>query len=281
MYAGFFTGDLQELEETLREGWVYRGQPRLGGRMRPGKPCGHLPPERFVYCISNHDQCGNRAFGERLNHMATPEAYRAASALLCLTPYTPMLYMGQEWAASAPFQYFTDHNEELGKLVDKGRRGEMEKFPVFAAALEKSDIPAPQSRETFERSRLDWSEIDREPHAACLRLYQAALRLRREHRAFRPKTRADYRVAALKCGVLALRMTGDGEDWLVLADLHGGHSGTLGDDEITRPPVGAEWVLVLQSNAADFGGGKRATFDESTGAFAIQTPETLVWRAQR
>jgi maltooligosyltrehalose trehalohydrolase len=281
MYAGFFSGDLPELADTMHEGWVYRGEPRLGGKMRPGKPCGHLPPERFVYCISNHDQCGNRAFGERLNHLATPDAYRAASMLLCLSPYTPMLFMGQEWAASAPFQYFTDHNEELGRLVDKGRRGDMEKFPIFAALLEKSDIPAPQSLETFERSKLDWSEIVREPHAACLRLYQAALRLRREHPAFRPCARAGYRVAALKCGVLALRLVAENEEWLILADLRGGHAGKIGDEEITRLPGGAKWHLMLQSNAADFGGVDRATFDERTGAFALPAPETLVMKFQR
>ena len=281
MYAEFFSGDLAELAETMQEGWVYRGEPRLDGKMRPGKPCGHLPPERFVYCISNHDQCGNRALGERLNHLATQESYRAASALLCFTPYTPMLFMGQEWAASAPFQYFTDHHEELGRLVDKGRRGDMEKFPVFADLLKESDIPAPQSRETFERSKLDWDEIAREPHAACLRLYHAALRLRREHPAFRPHTRAGYQVAALKCGVLALRLTAEKEEWLVLADLHGGNTGKLGDEEVTRLPRGANWRLVLQSNAAAFGGTDRATFDEHSGAFAIQTPETLILHFKR
>ncbi len=281
MYACFFSGDLDEVAETMHEGWVYRGEPRLGGKVRPGTPCGHLPPERFVYCISNHDQCGNRAFGERLSHLATPEAYRAASVLLCLSPYTPMLFMGQEWAASAPFQYFTDHNDELGKLVDKGRRLDMEKFPVFADALEKTDIPAPQSPETFGRSKLDWSELTREPHAACLRLYQTALRLRHEHPAFRPASRAGYRVVALKCGVLALRLSSESEEWLLLSDLHGGHAGKICDEEITCLPDGAIWQAVLQSNSVEFGGEKRATFDERTGAFVFPTPETFVLKFQR
>jgi maltooligosyltrehalose trehalohydrolase len=281
MYACFFSGDLAELAETIQEGWVYRGQPRLDGKMRPGTPCRHLPPERFVFCISNHDQCGNRAFGERLNHLTSPDAYRAASVLLCLTPYTPMLFMGQEWAASAPFQYFTDHNEDLGRLVDKGRRGDMEKFPVFAAMLANADIPAPQNPATFERSKLDWDEIEREPHAACLRLYREALRLRHEHPAFRPHSRAGYRVAAMECGVLALRLTAGNVEWLILADLLGGHAGKVGDDEMTRLPSGETWRLVLRSNAAEFGGREPATFDERTGRFAIEAAETIVLQSTR
>ncbi|MBA2269921.1 MAG: malto-oligosyltrehalose trehalohydrolase, partial [Chthoniobacterales bacterium] len=113
-YYANFEGTSRELADTLAHGWHFRGQPRpTSGKPRGGESI-DLQPEQFVYCISNHDQVGNRAFGERLGHVVEPAAYRAASGLLCLVPYTPMLFMGQEWAASTPFQFFTEHNAELG-----------------------------------------------------------------------------------------------------------------------------------------------------------------------
>ncbi len=105
-YLGDLLGTLAENIETLRDGWFYRGQFSASKGGKRGSECRHIPPRKFVYCISNHDQAGNRALGERLNHSISREAYLAASALLCLTPYTPMLFMGQEWAASTPVSFF-------------------------------------------------------------------------------------------------------------------------------------------------------------------------------
>jgi maltooligosyltrehalose trehalohydrolase len=102
--------------------------------------------------------------------------------------------MGQEWAASTPFLYFTDHNPELGRLVDEGRRKDMQRYSVFADVLRTQDIPPPQSPETFAKSRLQWADLEKTGHAACLRLYQEALRLRRDHTAFRPSDRSQTKV---------------------------------------------------------------------------------------
>ena len=127
-YLGNFTGTGEELIDTLVHGWHYRGQPtRLHDEPR-GTASNYLPTHSFCYCISNHDQVGNRAFGERLTEACTPAGYRAASALLCLAPYTPLIFQGQEWAASTPFLFFTDHNEELGRLITAGRRREFKGF---------------------------------------------------------------------------------------------------------------------------------------------------------
>ena len=113
-------------------------------------------------------------------------------------PQTPLLFMGQEWAGTAPFLYFTDHAEDLGKIVTEGRRREFRHFLAFVDPAERDKIPDPQAPETFLKSRLDWAEVDREPHAAMLRLYAALLKLRREHAAlladhvdhYRPRSRA-------------------------------------------------------------------------------------------
>jgi maltooligosyltrehalose trehalohydrolase len=179
-YFADFDGTVDEIVETLRRGWYYVGQvTRRTGKPRGTDPAG-LPPERFVVCLQNHDQVGNRAFGDRLHHGLAPEAWRAAVALLLLAPETPLLFMGQEWAASTPFRYFTDHKEELGRLVTEGRRREFAGFKAFRDPAARERIPDPQAESTFEASRLRWEERDRPGHAEVLRLHAALLRLRRE-----------------------------------------------------------------------------------------------------
>ncbi|MBI2834068.1 MAG: malto-oligosyltrehalose trehalohydrolase, partial [Acidobacteria bacterium] len=138
-----------------------------------------LEPPQFVFCIQNHDQIGNRAFGDRLHGTTGPATFRATSALLLSCPETPLLFMGQEWAASSPFLYFTDHREELGRLVSEGRRAEFRHFQPFTDSLRRA-IPDPQALETFLASKLRWDERDDEPHASMRRFYQALLALRRE-----------------------------------------------------------------------------------------------------
>ena len=203
------------------------------------------------FAFQNHDQCGNRAYGERLNHFISPETYRAASALLCLIPYTPLLFMGQEWGASTPFLYFTDHHAELGRLVEEGRRRDLLKFPIFEKELTLRDFPSPQARETFEQSKLRWDEAEQKGHGACLRLYREALRLRREHSAFRPRDREHTQVAELSCEVMAIRARAAGEDWLLLCDLRGGHRGDLRAEAFCALEGSLQWRCVLSSNGAE------------------------------
>jgi maltooligosyltrehalose trehalohydrolase len=177
-YYQDFSGDVADLVTTLRQGWFFTGQhsAHLGER-RGTDPAG-LRPEQFVVCIQNHDQIGNRADGARLNHEVDLATYRALSALLAFVPYTPLLFMGQEWAASSPFMFFTDHAPDLGRKVTEGRRQEFSAFSAFADPAKREAIPDPQSPRTFERSRLDWDERSRPPHAGVQRLYQRLLQLR-------------------------------------------------------------------------------------------------------
>ncbi len=179
-YYSMVQGSLDELARTLRQGWLYTGEHspfHLGPR---GGPCDDFPPQSFVYCISNHDQIGNRLLGDRLHQTIDPAAYRALSLFLCLVPYTPMLFMGQEWGASAPFHYFTDMPKETGVLITAGRAREY----VANGYGNESEIAAkatdPQSIEAFQISKLNWLEIDLAPHRQLLQLYRAGLRLRKE-----------------------------------------------------------------------------------------------------
>jgi maltooligosyltrehalose trehalohydrolase len=273
VYRPNFTGEVLELAEAMAKGWIYAGQPdRKRGKPR-GTPAAHLAPERFIFCISNHDQAGNRALGERLNHLVSPATYRAASALLLLAPYTPLLFMGQEWATSAPFQYFTDHTEELGRLVEEGRRREFKDAFAHSGSLAAA-FPSPQAEETFLRSKLPWGELEAPAHAPVLELYRTLLQLRARHPEFRPGERGTFRAAALESQVLALRVA----DWLVLCDLRGGHAGLL-TEEIGRPPEGKAWRVFLGTNEARFGGDGRASFDPATARFDFAEPEALLLRA--
>lgn len=203
-YYKDYSGSITDLATTLRQGWFYTGQYSAHLGKPRGAPCDHVPPPRFVHCIQNHDQVGNRAFGERLNHNIPLDAYRAVSALLLLSPYTPLLWMGQEWAASTPFLYFTNHNPELGRQVTEGRRAEFASFTAFSS----EKVPDPQARETFLRSKLRWEERTRTPHAEVLKLYRDLMGLRRQLVAFRKRTRGTFTVIPIGEHALALRQHG-------------------------------------------------------------------------
>jgi 1,4-alpha-glucan branching enzyme len=156
----------------------YRGSAR-------GEPSAALPPVAFVAFIQNHDQIGNRAFGERLTALARPDALRAVTAVYLLLPQIPMLFMGEEWATSRPFQFFCDFEPELAEAVRKGRRAEFARFPEFQDAATREHIPDPTATETFLASKLDWTELTREPHSNWHDWYRRLLDVR--HREIVPR----------------------------------------------------------------------------------------------
>jgi maltooligosyltrehalose trehalohydrolase len=178
-YAAYEPG-VANIAQTIREGWFYRGQIYPCTGKSRGKEAAELSAQAFIYCIQNHDQVGNRAFGDRLSAVVPLEAYEAASVLLLFLPMTPLLFMGQEWAASTPFQYFTDHEPNLGHLITEGRRREFKDFHAMNGADGSQPIPDPQAPETFARSHLAWSELAQAPHNRVFAHYRALLRLRRE-----------------------------------------------------------------------------------------------------
>ena len=207
-YYADYDGSPEAIAATVQGGFLYQGQPSP----RTGRPRGTLvtdePGTAFVFCLQNHDQIGNRAFGERLTALAPPDAVRAATALLLCAPETPLLFMGEEFAASAPFLYFTNHNPELGRLVTAGRRNEFSAFSQFRDPALRARIPDPQAVETFLRSKLDWHEAER--NAGMLRLHRDLLALRHADPVLSRSGRAETRAAA--CGpqaVVVLRQTED------------------------------------------------------------------------
>ena len=167
------------LGRCLVEGFAYQGDwSAYRGRPR-GDGSGHLPPTAFVDFLQNHDQVGNRAFGERITELAPAAAVRAATAVLLLAPAAPLLFMGQEWAAREPFLFFSDLGPDLGLAVSEGRRREFARFPQFADPDARARIPDPQAEATRDRSVLDWSAPSRPEHAEWLALHRALLAIRR------------------------------------------------------------------------------------------------------
>lgn len=270
-YYANFEGNSTELAQTLAHGWLFRGQTQSAtGEARGGDPTG-LASQQFIYCISNHDQVGNRAFGERLGHVTSAAAYRAASALLCLVPQTPMLFMGQEWGASTPFQFFTNHNADLGKAITKGRRREFRNFSAFRDPQVRETIPDPQAPETFLNSKLRWEEMHEAEHAGLLLLYWEFLELRRTHPVFRGRERENRVVLDLGGGIVALLYGRPGEfRCAVIADLAGKEETPSLDDERLAPGGGRDWRPLLSSNEARFGGEENA----------FSVPATLVFEAE-
>jgi maltooligosyltrehalose trehalohydrolase len=262
-YYRDYTGSMEDLARTLRQGWFYEGQRSENLGHERGTPADKAPPAAFVHCIQNHDQVGNRALGERLGADVSPAAFRAMSTLLLLAPYTPLLFMGQEWNASAPFLYFTDHNAELGRLVTEGRRKEFAGFKRFAG----TEVPDPQALDTFTRSKLDWSEAERPPHAGVRTLYRELLQLRASEPGLRERRRGQYDARALGTHGLVLERRGPGGTFLVFVCV----KGTL------EHPLPGDAGLVLWSEAPRFGGSQQeAPLRE--GRLRLEGPSAAVVR---
>ena len=189
------------LVRAVREPYLYAGDYAPSRDRLHGRPVGDLPGDRFIVCIQNHDQVGNRARGDRLSHVVSDGRARIGAALLLMLPYVPMLFAGEEWASSSPFPYFASHEDpELARAVSAGRRGE---FAAFG--WDPDSIPDPQDPATFEIARLDWSERERAPHAGMLAWYRALIRLRRSTPALHDGDRLAVKIVASASGRLSVR----------------------------------------------------------------------------
>jgi 1,4-alpha-glucan branching enzyme len=189
----------------------YRGRSR-------GTPSADLPTTAFVAFIQNHDQVGNRAFGDRVTQFVPAEAVRAIAAVCLLLPQIPMLFMGDEWGAPQPFPFFCDFAPELAAAVREGRRNEFVRFPEFRGPEALERIPDPMAEETFTSAKLHWEDIARVPHARCLDWYRRVLATRRAEivpRLAAIRTAGRYDVLAE--GAVVVRWQLGGRGVLVLA----------------------------------------------------------------
>lgn len=183
-YQDFALAPISSLGRCLAEGFAYQGEvSSYGGGAPRGEASKHLPPQAFVSFLQNHDQIGNRAFGERIGALTDPHKLALAHAVLLLGPQIPMLFMGEDWSASTPFQFFADFSEDekLADAVREGRRREFSQFAAFASEGPAQDIPDPTVATTFISSTLRWEERLRAPHAQKLAEIRALIALRKAY----------------------------------------------------------------------------------------------------
>lgn len=179
-YYADYEGDTKLLGRALAEGFAYQGEAMTCTGKPRGERCAHLPPTAFIAFIQNHDQIGNRAFGERISDITNQDALKALAAIYLLLPQIPMIFMGEEWRSDQPFPYFCDFHGELADKVREGRRNEFKSFPEFQDPKKRDSIPDPLDEGTFLSAKLDWEKISEPEHTECLARHRNLLQIRRE-----------------------------------------------------------------------------------------------------
>jgi maltooligosyltrehalose trehalohydrolase len=270
-----YLGTAQEMISSAKWGYLYQGQRYKWQKKRRGTPAFDLPPTAFVHFLQNHDQVANSGRGFRAHQISGPGHLKAVTALMLLMPQTPMLFQGQEWAASSTFHYFADHNPELNRLIKIGRAKEIGQFPSAATPEMESYLIDPGARETFDRSKLNHDEKAAPYHAVMLRFHKDLLELRRTDPAFRRvQRRGDIDGAVIGPDALVLRFFGEAGDHsgdrLLVVNL----GRDLPLDPVPEPlmaaPLGMRWATVWSSEDPRYGGSGTPPVDtEQEGWFIL------------
>ena len=250
-YADFAQRPAEQFALALAQGFLYTGQPSPFRAGQPhGEPCAHLPPAAFVSYLQTHDQVGNRALGERIDALATPALVQAARACVLLSPHTPMLFMGEEFGCTTPFQFFCDFTGDLAAAVTAGRRAEFGRFAAFADAEARARIPDPNDEETFLQSKLRWTDLDQAQHQQALSHTRQQLTVRREQ--LMPRWAAGSQLLQWSCENDSMQWTwelhaADGQrSRLHLAAHFGG-----GDSLFLRPPGREIYRLRMRAESTE------------------------------
>lgn len=265
-YCSDYLGTPQEFIAAAKWGYLYQGQHYSWQQRRRGSAALDLEPHNFVNYLENHDQVANSLSGRRMHQLTSPSRLRAITALLLLGPNTPMLFQGQEFAASAPFLYFADHHPELAKAVARGRVEFLSQFPSIKCCGEK-ELPNPEREETFRRCVLDWSE--RERHREWLHLHRELLALRRDDPVLGKCSRGSFDGAVLDAAAFLLRFfSRDHGDRLLVVNL--GRQAPLRPvpEPMLAPETGRAWALAWSSEEPRYGGGGALTW-EKDGAWDL------------
>ncbi len=265
-YYSDFLGRPQEFLSAVKWGYLYQGQRYSWQKKRRGTPTLDQPPARFITYIQNHDQVANSGRGLRGHLLTSPGRYKAMTALFLLAPGTPMLFQGQEFAASSPFLFFADHPAELAKLVRRGRAEFLSQFRSLAVPEAQACLADPGDPGTFERCKLDFAQ--RQTHAEIYALHRDLLRLRREDPLFRAQRPRGVDGAVLGPQTLVLRyFADDGNDRLVIVNLGRDLHLDPAPEPLLAPPQGRSWQTLWSSEDIRYGG---------TGSVPLETEDN--WR---
>jgi maltooligosyltrehalose trehalohydrolase len=252
-YYTDYLGKPQEFISALKYGFLYQGQRYKWQKQRRGTAGLHLAPASKVIFTQNHDQVANSAQGARCHQLTDPGRLRAMTALLLLAPATPMLFQGQEFAASTPFLYFADHEPRLAEMVRSGRAEFLSQFRALATPEMTGLFPDPSDPCTFERCKLDHRE--RETHAPVLALHRDLLRLRREEAVFQTQRKNGVDGAVLAEEALLLRFFDEeGDDRLLLVNFGTDLNLNPAPEPLLAPPSGCEWAVLWSSENPKYGG---------------------------
>lgn len=253
-YYADFAGT-ESVSRAITHRFVNDGRYSPFRRRRHGRPASAISGDHFVICVQNHDQVGNRARGDRLSTLLAPDARRLAAALLLLSPYVPLLFMGEEYGELAPFQYFVSHTDaELLESVREGRRRE------FASFAWSGEVPDSADEQTFVRSKLVWERAEAPGHAELLALYRDLIAMRKQEPALYP---GRGRVATRRDvpeGVVGVELEAGARR---LAALY-----NFSDTPASLSTPGSGWEIALSTDAAAYGGNERSAVTGTSAAIA-------------
>jgi maltooligosyltrehalose trehalohydrolase len=263
-YYTDYLGTPQEFISAMKYGYLYQGQRYKWQKKRRGTSGLDIQPPAFVTFIQNHDQIANSAYGQRCHTLTSPGKLRAITALMLLGPGTPMLFQGQEFAASSPFLFFADHSSELNRLILEGRAEFLAQFPSLATPEMQKLFADPGDPATFERCKLDHSE--RQMHRQIYDLHCDLLKLRRDEPAFRAQNRRGLDGAFLSFDAFVLRFFSPvaGEEFgdrLMLVNLGVDLHLDPAPEPLLAPPAGSEWSTLWSSENPIYGGTGMAPLD--------------------
>jgi maltooligosyltrehalose trehalohydrolase len=260
-YYTDYKGTPQELISATKRGFLYQGQWYQWQKRTRGKPALDLTPAHFVHFIENHDQVANSLQGHRIWQLTSPGKFKAMTALLLLGPQTPMLFQGQEFAASSRFVFFADHNPELAKLVAVGRKEFLRQFRSIACVEAEPYLVDPGSEQTVKASKLNHAE--HEKNSSIYEMHRDLLRIRREDRVIANAQKAGVDGAVLSADAFVLRFFDENnDDRLLLVNLGCDLSLSPAPEPLLAPPEDAVWRLKWSSESTCYGG---------CGAIPVQT----------
>lgn len=274
-YYTDYWGKPQEFISAAKWGFLYQGQWYSWQKARRGQPALNLEPDRFVIFLENHDQVANSGRGLRLHCRTSPGRYRALTALLLLGPATPMLFQGQEFAASSPFFYFADHQPEMANLVREGRRKFLRQFASLVEFDGLSRLPDPDSGDTFARCKLNSNE--RQQNTEAVALHRDLLHLRRGDPTFCSPKRGSVDGAVLGPETFVLRFFGeDDADRLLVVNLGRDLKLREAPEPLLAPPENTTWTRLWSSEDWRYGGSGHATLESDQDYWKIPGEAAVV-----
>jgi maltooligosyltrehalose trehalohydrolase len=251
-YYGDYHGTPQEILSAARHGFIYQGQRSRWQNKPRGTPSFEIEHAHFVCYLENHDQVANSPWGHRLGQITSPGKHRAATALLLLGPWTPMIFQGQEFAASTPFLFFADHKPEIAEAIAKGRVQFLRQFPSLATEGMKRYLADPGKEDTFRKAKLDFRE--RETNGRFGSMFRELVTLRKDDAVFSWQGQGGVEGAVLAEAALVLRFFGDGTDRLLLVNFGPDLLWAPAPEPLLAPPRQQEWMMIFSTNDPQYGG---------------------------